>query len=303
VHAIPEQVIITSSTQQALTVLSRLLLDPGDSVWIEDPGYLGARVALHAAGGRLVPVPVDEEGLDVGTGRRLAPEARLAYVTPSHQYPSGVTLSIARRLELLQWATQANAWVIEDDYDSEFRHTGRPLAPLQSIDSAGHVIYLGTFNKALFAGLRLGYVVLPKRLVRPFTQALEVLVGPVSTMQQAVLGAFIAEGHFASHLRRSGERYRARRKVLLEAVEAAFADTLRLGPSETGLHVCAYLPEAASDSVISARAAKAGLHVPPLSACYIGPKKQSGLILGYGGVDVDAIRQGINRLACAAGLT
>ncbi|HMB89812.1 MAG TPA: PLP-dependent aminotransferase family protein [Rhodothermales bacterium] len=299
VQCSPEQIVVTTSTQQALDVLARLLLDPGDPVWIEEPGYLGARTALHAAGGKLVPVPVDAEGIDIDAGRRRAPEARLAYVTPSHQYPSGVTLSIARRLDLLQWATQANAWIIEDDYDSEFRYTGRPLAPLQSIDSTGHVIYLGTFNKALFAGLRLGYAVLPPVLVRPFTRALEASAGPVSTLQQAVLSIFIADGHFVSHLRRSRERYRVRRDALLEAVETTCADLLRLGPLETGLHVCAYLPDAVSDIAVSAQAAGAGLYVPPLSACYLTPAQQSGLILGYGGTDVEAICQGMKHLAHA----
>lgn len=269
---------------------------------MEEPGYLGARAALQAAGARLIPVPVDEEGIDVEVGQHLAPKAQLAYVTPSHQYPSGVTLSIARRLELLQWAAEANVWIIEDDYDSEFRHTGRPLAPLQSVDRSGRVVYLGTFNKALFVGLRLGYVVLPLPLVDPFTRALEVAAGPVATMLQAVLAAFIVEGHFASHLRRAGERYRARREVLLDVLHDAFPNTLHLGPSETGLHVCAYLPESVADTAVSAQAAETGLHVPPLSRYYLGPDKRNGLVLGYGGVDEGSIREGIQRLTRVVGL-
>lgn len=302
VQCTPEQIVITSGTQQSLDVLSRLLLDPEDSVWMEEPGYLGARAALQAAGARLTPIPVDEEGIDVEAGQRLAPKAQLAYVTPSHQYPSGVTLSIARRLELLGWAAETNAWIIEDDYDSEFRHAGRPLAPLQSIDRSGCVIYLGTFNKALFVGLRLGYVVLPSALVQPFTQALEVAAGPVATILQAALAAFIADGHFVSHLRRSRIQYRARRDALLEAIDTSFEGTLRLGPSETGLHVCAYLPESVADTAVSEEAAGIGLHVPPLSRYYLGPDERNGLVLGYGGVDEDSIRAGIQRLARVAGL-
>ena len=301
VRCSPEQIVITLGTQQALGVLARLLLDPGDAAWIEDPGYLGARAALTAAGARLVPVPVDEDGVDVAAGRRLAPDARLAYVTPSHQYPSGGALNLARRLDLLQWAAQANAWIIEDDYDSEFRHVGRALAPLQSIDRAGQVIYVGTFNKAMFPGLRLGYVVLPRQLADPFAQALDVSAGPVPLMSQAVLGAFIAEGHFASHLRRSGERYRLRREVFLDAFWETFGDSLRLGPSETGLHLCAYVPDGTSDRILSERAGEAGLYTPSLSARYLGSHKQNGLILGYGAVDVTTIRESIGGLARVMG--
>ena len=211
-------------------------------------------------------------------------------------------LSLARRLDLLQWAAEARAWVIEDDYDSEFRHVGRPLAPLQSIDRAGQVIYVGTFNKALFPGLRLGYVVLPRQLADPFSRALDISAGPVPSMPQAVLSTFLREGHFASHLRRSGERYRQRREAFLEAFQTEFGDELALGPSETGLHLCVYLPDAMSDTDVSARAAEAGLHVPPLSARYLGQHKRNGLILRYGAVDVGTIRESIPRLARVIGL-
>lgn len=173
VRCSPEQVIVVSGSQQALDLAARVLLDPGDAAWVEEPGYAGARAALLGAGARLVPVPVDEEGLDVAAGARLGPDARLVHVTPSHQYPLGATMSLARRLELLGWARRSGAWVLEDDYDSEYRYAGRPLEALQGLDAEGRVIYVGTFSKVLFPSLRLGYLVLPPDLVDAFAAARE----------------------------------------------------------------------------------------------------------------------------------
>ncbi|MEM8560500.1 MAG: PLP-dependent aminotransferase family protein, partial [Bacteroidota bacterium] len=294
VQCAPDQLLIVTSTQQALALLARVLLNPGDSVWVEDPGYLGARAAFTEA--RLVPIPVDGSGLDVQAGLDMAPGARLAYVTPSHQYPTGVTLSAERRTALLAWAASSGAWIVEDDYDSEFRHVGRPLAPLQSFDRAGRVIYVGTFNKVLFPGLRLGYVVLPESLVGVVERAVEAFGGQPSALVQAVAAAFVERGHFAAHLRRTRAVYRQRRAALLDAVHDGLEALVTVGPSDTGLHVCARLPSPSDDLALSARAAEAGLHVPPLSPCYLGATAQPGLLLGYAGVDERALREGVARL-------
>ncbi|MEM8601389.1 MAG: PLP-dependent aminotransferase family protein [Bacteroidota bacterium] len=294
VQCTPGQLLIVASTQQALSLLARVLLDPGDAVWIEDPGYLGARAAFAEA--RLVPVPVDDDGLDVQAGLTAAPDARLAYVTPSHQYPTGVTLSAERRAALLAWASQTGAWIVEDDYDSEFRHGGRPLAPLQSFDRAGRVIYVGTFNKVLFPGLRLGYVVLPESLLAVAERAVEAFGGQPSALVQAAAAAFVERGHFAAHLRRTREVYRQRRAALLDAAGDGLDALVTLGPSDTGLHVCARLPSTADDLAVSARAAEVGLHVPSLSPCYLGAPAQPGLVLGYAGVDKRALRRSVAQL-------
>ena len=212
----PEQVIVVSGSQQALDLASRVLLDPGDAVWIEDPGYMGARGTLAGSGARLVPVPVDEEGLVVAAGIKREPGARLACVTPSHQYPLGVTMSLTRRLELLGWAERSGAWVIEDDYDSEHRYTGRPLEALQGLDAEGRVVYVGTFSKVLFPALRLGYLVVPPDLTGAFTVARELVDRHPPTVEQAVLAEFIAAGHFGRHLRRMRALYAARQEALIE---------------------------------------------------------------------------------------
>ena len=292
-----DRIMIVSSTQQALHMLAHLLLDPADAVWFEEPGYLGARAVFSAAGAQLIPVPVDEQGMTIQAGHALAPDARLAYVTPSHQYPTGVTLAAARRVALLQWASATNSWVIEDDYDSEFRHVGRPLAPLQSIDQSGRVIYIGTFNKVLFPGLCLAYVVLPEPLIGPAKRALEASAGQASTLLQATVAAFMDEGHFAAHLRRSRDVYRARRRILQDATARHLEGLVTLGPTDTGLHVCAWLDTNLSDTAVSHQAAQADLHVPPLSPCYLGKTARPGLIVGYANVDERAIRRGIAHLA------
>ena len=217
------QVVVLTSTQQAMDLAARLALDPGDQAWIEDPGYLGARAALRAAGAQTVPVPVDAEGLDVSAGEALAPRARLAYVTPSHQYPLGATLSLARRLQLLNWAGRAGAWILEDDYDSEFRFAGRPLAAVQGLDTEGRVLYAGTFNKVMFPSLRLAYLVVPPALVDAFVAARALSDGCPPALTQAALADFIEQGHFAAHVRRMRAIYQERRDALRESAERHLA--------------------------------------------------------------------------------
>jgi GntR family transcriptional regulator/MocR family aminotransferase len=295
----PEQVIVTAGAQQALDLAARLLVDPGDQVWIEDPGYLGARAALSGAGARLVPVPVDEEGLDVSAGAARAPRARLVYVSPSHQYPLGVTMSLARRLQLLEWAERAGAWILEDDYDSEYRYAGRPLAAMQGLDRGGRVIYLGTFSKVLFPALRLGYVVVPEGLSCAFANARGVLSRFSPSVDQAVLAEFIEEGHFARHIRRTRSLYAARQAALVKAVRSELAGALEVSPDEAGIHLVGWLKEGADDGAASSAAARLGVDAQPLSSFTLEHRRRPGLVLGYAGYDERQLRAAARRLAAA----
>ena len=296
VRCTADQVLIVSGSQGALDLVARLLVDPGDRVWIEDPGYLGARGAFTGAGARLVPVPVDSEGLRVDVGRKRCPDARLAYLTPSHQFPLGVTLSLERRLALLAWARSANAYVIEDDYDSEFRFHGRPLAALQGLDEAGRVIYVGTFSKTLFPALRLGYLILPPGLIDTFLAARAYTDVHAPLLEQEALADFIADGHFGRHLRHMRALYADRRATLLRALEG-----LPLEPyaSDTGMHCIGWLPRGSDDVAVAEAAARHHVDVTPLSRFSLVRSPRPGLLLGYAGVDVAAIRAGVARLARA----
>lgn len=299
VHCRAEQVIIVAGAQQGLDLVARLVLDPGDAVWIEDPGYPGARDALVAAGARVVPVPVDEEGLDVAAGTLRCPEARLAYVTPSHQAPLGVTMSLSRRLALLQWASQTGAWILEDDYDSEYRYASRPLAALQGLDSEGRVIYIGAFSKVLFPSLRLGHLVVPTNLAPAFAAARAVAGLSSPSIEQAVLADFIAEGHFARHIRRMRTLYAERQAAMVEAASHELAGLLEVCPAEAGMNLLGWLPEGVADWVASKRAAAHGLEIRPLSFYRMERSRRGGLQLGYSAFDPREIRQGIGKLADA----
>jgi GntR family transcriptional regulator / MocR family aminotransferase len=294
-----EQVIVVAGSQQALDLTARMLLDEGDGAWIEDPGYLGARGALLGAGARLVPIPVDGEGLDVAVGEACSPEARLVYVTPSHQYPYGVTMSLPRRLALLEWAGQTRAWVIEDDYDSEYRYAGRPLAALQGLDSEGRVIYLGTFSKVLFPALRLGYMIVPPDLVDAFMAARALSDRHSPVLDQAALADFISDGHFARHIRRMRALYAERQAILVDAATHDLAGLLDVSPAEAGMHVVGWLPEGVDDAEASRRAAAHGVDTPPLSMYSLRPFRRGGLLLGYTAVGEKDIREGVQRLANA----
>jgi GntR family transcriptional regulator/MocR family aminotransferase len=299
VHCEPEQVLVITGSQQGLDLIARILLDPGDTAWLEDPGYVSARAALLGAGVSVVPVAVDSDGLDVAAGSARCPDARLVYVSPSHQYPLGVTLSLARRLALLDWARRANAWVVEDDYDSEFRYAGRPLAALQGLDRDGRVLYLGTFSKALFPALRLGYLVVPPDLVQAFVAARAVIDRQVPTLPQAVLADFLQEGHFHRHVRRMRTLYRERQETLLRAAGRELDGLLDVRPCETGLHLMGWLSEACDDRAASQAAARAGVEAPPLSHYCIERREPGGLLLGYAGSDARQIRDGVRRLGAA----
>ncbi len=303
VDCTPEQILITSGTQQALDLAARLLLDPGDQAWVEEPGYPGLCGALLAAGAVPVPVPIDEEGLSLEEGKKRAPEARLIALTPSHQYPLGTTMSLSRRLAILDWARDAEAWVLEDDYDSEYRYAGRPLAALQGLDEGNRVIYAGTFSKVLFPGLRLGYLVVPDTLVDAFVQARAALDDYASLIAQPALATFLEEGHFTAHLRRMRRLYAARQEALLEAGKRHLHGLLDLSPDQAGLHLVAGMSssftEIADDKAASARAAKAGVVAPPLSRYYMDRPDRQGLLLGYASLSEAAIEEGARRLAGA----
>ncbi len=295
----PDQVVIVAGSQMALDLSARVLLDPGDTAWVEDPGYLGARGALLGAGIRLVPVPVDAEGLDVAAGVARDSGVRLAYVTPSFQYPLGVTMSIARRLALLEWAARAGAWILEDDYDSEYRYADRPLAALQGLDPHGRVIYLGTFSKVLFPSLRLGYLVVPPDLVDAFVRARALMDAHAPTLPQAVVADFNREGHFARHLRRMRSLYAERQEVLVQAAARDLGGLLTVLPAKAGMHLLGWLPEGVKDRTASERAEAAGVVAHPLSEFALGPAPRPGLLLGYTALTPRQIREGVKRLAAA----
>jgi GntR family transcriptional regulator/MocR family aminotransferase len=291
------QVVVTSGTQQSLDLAARTLLDRGDAVWMEDPGYSGARAAFEGAGARLVPVPVDAEGMDVAAAAAADPAARMAYVCPSHQFPLGATLSLQRRLALLRWAAANDAWIFEDDYDSEFRVSGRPLVALQGLDEHGRVLYCATFNKALFPGLRMGYCVLPGAIADDFAAARAAVDGGPGTLQQAVLADFIVDGHLAGHVRRMRQLYRERRDAFLAACRAHLAGLATPGEANTGLQTVLWLPPGVDDADISRRAREAGVDAPPVSLYRIRPGGAPGLLLTYGGEPPERIDAGIRVLA------
>jgi GntR family transcriptional regulator / MocR family aminotransferase len=295
----PAQVIIISGTQQAIDLAARVLLDPGDAVCVEEPGYPPTSAALAAAGARLVPVQVDDEGLSVRAGRRLEASARLICVSPSHQYPLGITMSLRRRLELLEWAAQADGFVLEDDYDSEYRYAGRPLAALQGLDRGGRVIYLGTLSKVMFPGLRLGYMVVPEHLVDAFLAVRSLVDSHPSTIAQAALGDFIAEGHLAGHIRRMRLLYADRQAALIAKLEAGLAGALAVTPAAAGMHLVARLSDGLDDRAIAREARAQGVEAPPLSVYYRGRRAERGLLLGYAGVAERDMGLAVGRLARA----
>jgi len=296
VRAGPEQVVVVNGTQQAVDLVARLLLDPGAPAAIEEPCYPSAWAALVAAGARVRSLPVDGDGLRTDRLAMRCPPA-LVYVTPSHQYPLGVTMTLTRRLALLSWAAAARAWIVEDDYDSEFHYDGRPLAALQGLDRAGRTIYIGTFNKVLFPGIRLAYLVVPPGLAEAFAAGRRLLDGFSAPLAQLALAEFLARGHFAAHLRQARAVYAARRDVLLGQVARSWGDAVRVGPSATGLHLVALLPARSDDGRIARSAPKGGMGVAALSGYYRGGPGRPGLLLSFGSAAPDRIRHTVEALA------
>lgn len=292
----PSQILVTTGSQLALQLSAQVLLDPGDRMWMEEPGYPGARQAFLTAGARLLPGPVDHEGMNVAEIIRRDRGARAVYVTPSHQYPLGTTMSATRRMLLLNWAMRSGAWIVEDDYDSEYRFGSRPIAALQGLDSDARVIYIGTFSKVMFPALRLGYMVIPKDLVPAFAAARDAADIFSSTLYQAVMTDFIREGHFSRHIRRMRMLYRERRLVLAKAIQTQMGDWLEVIGAEAGMHLAALLSPGVDDVEISCKAVQKGVCAMPLSSCYSTRPARGGLVLGYGGANVYQIHDGVRKL-------
>jgi GntR family transcriptional regulator/MocR family aminotransferase len=294
-----EQVLIISGVQQALDRAAHLLLNPGDPVWMENPGYPGAGHAFEAMGARICPVPVDLQGLNLEEGRRRSDRPRLVYVTPAHQFPLGVTMSLARRLALLAWARRAGTVIFEDDYDSEYRYAGRPIPALQGLDPAGVVIFAGSFSDALFPGLRLGYAVVPEAMIDKFAAAESVSTHHPPLIDQAILCDFITEGHFARHVRRMRELYAERLGVLLQCAREELAGLLTIPPVEAGLRTVAWLKRGLRAETAARVAAKHGVDVLPLSRYAYGRSPGNGLVLGFAAVGGREIRRGVTELVRA----
>ncbi len=292
----PEQIVVFGSIQQALHALAVLLLDRGDAAWIEDPGYPGARAALELGGASVVPVPVDREGLNVEAGLRRAPRARFAYVTPSHQYPTGVALSLERRMALLDWAERRDAWVIEDDYDGDFRYEGEPLTALQTLDPGARVIYLGTLSKAMFVSLRLAYAVVPEALVEPLASLRTQLDGFTPALPQMTASLFLEEGHFASHVRRMRAAYGAKRAELVEGLSPLAARGWSWPANPAGLHL---LIRHDAASRVRAIASDGSLDLALLSTYRVRPARDEGLFLRFGGLSPEGLHAGIRSLLAA----
>lgn len=293
----PEQVIVVSGSQQGIDLATRVLVDEDEAVWIEDPGYGGARSVFQAAGADVVPVPVDRDGLIVSEGIARAPEARMAYVTPSHQYPLGHTMSTTRRQEILRWAAANKSWIIEDDYDSEFIYTGRPRPALQGMDGGSdRVIYVGTFSKVLFPSLRLGYMVVPDGLVEAFLVARSLSDRHQSTLDQAVLTDFIVDGHFTRHIRRARVAYAERQHCMLDRLAHETPGLINAEPDPAGMSLVGWLPDGVSDLHLAEKLAATGIYAPPLSYYSMEPQPRGALMLGYTGFAPLRIKFGARKM-------
>lgn len=294
----PEQVVVVNGSQQALDLAARVLVDQGDRVVIEEPHYPGARLAFECAGAEVVAGELDGDGLRVDSLPADRP-IRLVYVTPAHQFPSGVNMPVQRRLEVLAWAEKVDTIIFEDDYDSEFRYSGRPVEALQGLDRAGRVLYSGTFSKLMFPSLRLGYMVLPAALVAPVVAAKAVCDTGCSALDQVALADFMQEGHFDRHLRRSRTRNAKRREALLHALQRYLGDRVEVSGVNAGLHVLAWLQGFAARRLpaLRRRAAEQGVGIYPVSPYYREPPKRAGLLLGFASLQEREIDEGIRRLA------
>lgn len=293
------QIVITNGTQQALDLILRVLMEPGEVMAIEDPGYLSARKVFLSHGVNLLPIPVDDSGLSVETLYEASSKAtvRLVYVTPSHQFPTGATLSLSRRLALLHWAQQTGAMIIEDDYDSEYRYGDRPIPALQGLDSSDSVLYIGTFSKVLFPSLRIGYLVLPLPLVPFVAQAKWLCDRQLPTLEQKVLTDFINQGHLESHIRKMRSHYDRCRQVLVQSLQKHFGDRVVILGEKAGIHIMVRFTLSISDDEFIYQASLIGVELIAASSYYLGESRSGEFILGYGELDEGSIAEGIRRLA------
>lgn len=291
-----DQIMVVSGSQQALEISTRVLLERGSRVWMEEPGYRFARNVFQLNGCHVVPVPVDGEGMNIAAGINLCRGAKAALITPSHQYPLGATMSASRRLQLLEWSHNSGSWIIEDDYDSEYRYEGMPIPSLQGLDPGSHVVYIGTFSKVLFPSLRLGYLVIPPDLIERFIAVrLTMDISPPSFLQ-LVLADFIQEGHFSRHIRRMRLLYRERRSALLESLRNELDLDITVVGEQAGLHVSVTLPQGFDDHVISERAGRDKLWLVPLSSSYIKRPSPQGFILGFSNTAAEELLVAVRKL-------
>ncbi|MGI9036249.1 MAG: PLP-dependent aminotransferase family protein [Pyrinomonadaceae bacterium] len=299
VNCTPEQVIITNSAQQAFNLIGRIFLAPDAEVWIENPCYFGVKQAFQSFDAKFIPVPLDEDGFNLTAALKKSRRARLAYVTPSHQFPLGLTMSLARRLQLLEWAKNSGAWIIEDDYDSEFRYEGRPLPSLQGLDRDGRVLYVGTFSKTIFPALRLGCLVVPEDLIEIFTAAHALSGSQSPLIEQATLAEFISEGHFGRHIRRMRRLYEQRQEILVSEIKKHLAGRFEVKNLVSGMHIIGWLPDGVDDKAVAQKAALAGIKTAAVSTHSLTSWTRGGLILGYTAVNEKQIKKGVKQLAKA----
>jgi GntR family transcriptional regulator/MocR family aminotransferase len=296
----PAEIVVTTGIRHGLSLFAQVVLDAGDTAWIEEPGFVGVREALAGSGVKAVPIAIDGSGFSPEAALALAPDARLAVVAPAHHFPLGAVLGLQRRLELLSWAERAKGWIAEDDFDGEYRYSGRPLAPLRTLDRSGRVAYFSSFSKLLFPALRLSFLVLPASLVEATEGIMDRVSVRAPLLGQGALARFIAEGHFATHLRRTRQLYAGRREALLQAAANRLDGLLTIAPDPGGMHMIASpTPEIArrfDDVAVTAAAAAEGLIVQPLSVCYAGRARRHGLILGYAGTPEEGIDRALVKL-------
>jgi GntR family transcriptional regulator/MocR family aminotransferase len=290
----PSEVIVVNGSQQALDLIVRVLLERGDPVAIENPAYHGTRRILLAAGAQLLPVPVDRDGLDPA---RLPGKARMCFVTPSHQFPTGAILPLARRVALLAWARRKNAVIVEDDYDGEFRYEGKPLESLQGLDADGRILYVGTFSRTVFPALRVGYLIVPKSLAAVFTAAKWLNDQHSPTLEQETLAEFISSGAYERHLRRVRRRNAARRAALLEAIHEHLGNRVTITGDGAGAHIVLWPKRRTSEDAVITQAASRGVGIYGISPYFLQKPVRTGIMLGYARMREAEIREGIRRLS------
>ena len=294
-----EQILVLSSTRQALFLCAQLLVDAGKPILLENPGYYGAKKAFETAEARVLPIDVDAQGIRTDLLRADRSGASSLYVTPSHQYPTGSTLTLERRLDLINWAAEQRKWIIEDDYDSEFHYDGLPTACVQGLDTYQRTIYLGTFSKTLYPGLRMGYMILPHELVKPFTYARSIMDGHTPQILQLTLARFMEDGHYNAHVRAMRKLYAGRRTVILDAIATHLQGIASALPHQGGLHVPCLLAEGWSEEKTIRQAASAGVQLAGMSRLYAGEEKRQGWLLGYSSLTASEIETAMARLARA----